>query len=132
MNARKNAKGMITAIMHRNSTLEMVLWYRFIIFIAARTVNKAVIDFEQNETRERLKIHTVHLVQYIGKGTDGQQKMREHFEVEKADITIPTKVRWLAKSRTFSEKRQVSEIATSVDVFVGKGSNRALCFVTRG
>jgi len=69
MNAERNAKGAITAITHPNATAEMALQYCDIINTAARTVDKGVMDGEENESWERLKIHAVPLIQYMGKGT---------------------------------------------------------------
>jgi len=40
MNAKRNAKGAITAITHPNATAEMALQYRDIIITAVSTVNK--------------------------------------------------------------------------------------------
>jgi len=110
MNAERNAKGAITAITHPNATAEMALQYRDIIITAARTVDKGVVDVEENESWERLKIHAVPLIWYMGKGMEGLQKMRQEFEVENECIMIPTKVRWLANPRTIRERRRNGEI----------------------
>jgi hypothetical protein len=75
MNAKRNAQGAITAITHPNATPEIALLYGDIIITSARTVNKGVVDVEQNESLERLKIHTVPLIRYMGKGMKGLQKM---------------------------------------------------------
>ena len=75
MNAKSNAKGTITAITHQNATAEMALQYHDIIITAARTVDKGVVDVEENESWERPKIHAVPLVWDMGKGTEGLQKM---------------------------------------------------------
>jgi hypothetical protein len=69
MNANRNAKGAITAITHPNARAEMALQYRDIIVTAARTVDKGVMDVEENESWERLKIHVVPLVRYMGNVT---------------------------------------------------------------
>jgi hypothetical protein len=50
MNPRRNAKGAITAITHQNATAEMAMQYRDIIITAARTVERGVVDVEENET----------------------------------------------------------------------------------
>jgi len=92
MNARRNAKGAITAITHQNATAEMAMQYRDIIITAARTVDRGVVDVDENETWERLKIHAVPLMRYMGKGTEGLQKMQEEFEAENEGIAIPTQV----------------------------------------
>jgi len=131
MNAMRNAKGAITAITHPNTTAEMALQYRDIIITGARTVDKGVVDVEENESWERLKIHTVSLVRYMGKGMEGLQKMREEFEAENEGIVIPTQVRWLANPRTIRERRQNGEIAASSVVFVVKGSRVARSLVKK-
>jgi len=93
MNATRNAKGAITAITHPNATAEMALQYHDIIITAARTVNRGVMDVEENESWESLKIHAVPLIRYMGKGMGGLQKMREEFEAENEGVVIPTQVR---------------------------------------
>jgi hypothetical protein len=132
MNAKRNARGTITAITHQNATAAMALIYRDVIITAARTVDKGVIDVEENESWERLKIHAVPLVRYMGKGTEGLQKMREEFEAENEGIKVPTQVRWLANTRTIRERRQNGEIAASSVVFVVKGSKAARGLVKNG
>jgi hypothetical protein len=92
MNARRNANGTIRAITHHYAAAEMAMRYRPIMITAARTVDKGVVDVEENKPWERLKIHAVPLVRYMGKGTEGLQKMREEFEAENEGIAIPTQV----------------------------------------
>jgi len=62
MNARRNAKGTITAITHQNASAEMALLYRDISIKAARSVAKGIIDMEGNKSWDRLKIDTCPLV----------------------------------------------------------------------
>jgi len=132
MNARRNVKGATTAISHQNATAEMAMQYRDIIIMAARTVDRVVVDVEENETWERLKIHAVPLVRYMGKGTEGLQKMREEFEAENEGIAIPTQVRWLANPHTIRETRQNGEIGVSSVVFVVKRSRLAQSLIKKG
>jgi len=93
-----------------------------IIITAARTVNKGVVDVEENESRERLKIHAVSLIWYMGKGTEGLQMLREEFEAGNEGIVSPTQLRWLANLRTIRERRQNVEIAKSFTAFGVKRS----------
>jgi len=79
MNAKRNVKGAITAITHPNATAQMALQYRDIIITAARTADKGVVDVEENEFWERLEIHAVPRIRYMGIGTEGLQKMGEEF-----------------------------------------------------
>jgi len=69
MNAKRNARGAITAITHQNAIAEMALQYRDIIITGARTVDKVVVDVEENESWETLKIHSVPLIRYMRNGT---------------------------------------------------------------
>ena len=131
MNAKRNAKGAITAITHPNATADIALQNRDIIINAARTVDKGVVDLEENESWERLMIHAVPLVRYTGIGTESLQKMGEEFEAENEGRVIPTEVRWLVNPRTIRERRQSGEIAASSVVFVVKGSRVAQSLVTK-
>jgi hypothetical protein len=132
MNARRNAKGVITAITHQNATAEMVMQSRDIMIMAARTVDRGVVDVEENETLEWLNIHAVPLVWCIGKGTEGRQMMREEFVAENEGIAIPTQVRWVANPCTIRDRRQNGEIAVSSVVFVVKGSRLAQSLIKKG
>jgi hypothetical protein len=75
MNAKRNAKGAITAITHPNATAEMAVQYRDIMITAERTVDTGAVDVEENESWEKVKIRTVPLIRYMGKGTEGLQKI---------------------------------------------------------
>jgi hypothetical protein len=89
----------------------------------ARTVEKCVVTVEENQSWEKLRIHTVPLIRYMGKGTESLQKLWEEFEVENEGIGITTQVWWLANPHTIMERRQNGEITTSSVVFITKGSN---------
>jgi len=132
MNAKRNAKGAITAITHPNAKAEMALQYRDIIITAARMVDHGVLDVQENVSWGRLKIHTVPLIRSMGKGTEGQPKMREEFEVENEGVVIPIQIRWLANPCTIRERRQKGEIAASSVVFVVKRSKMAQSLVKKG
>jgi len=106
MNARRNAEGAITAIKQQHAIAEMALRYRDIFITAARTVDKGVVDVENNESWKRLKIQAVPLIQCMGTGIEGRRKMRQEFEAENEGVAIPTRVRWLTNPRAISERRQ--------------------------
>jgi hypothetical protein len=95
MNGRCNANATITAITQQTATAEMALLYRDIMFKAARSGDKGIIEVEGNEFWKRPKIHTVLLVRYMGKGTEGLQKMRGEIQAENEGVVIPAQVRWL-------------------------------------
>jgi hypothetical protein len=77
MNARSNPKGLNMAVTHQPATAEVTLPHcgPIIIITVVRTVDKGVIDVEENATQVRVKINTVPLVRYIETGTDGWQKL---------------------------------------------------------
>jgi len=100
--------------------------------MAASSVNNVVIDVEDNESLERLKIHVVPLVWYIGNGTEGMQKMREEFEAGNEGAAIHAQVRLLANPCTIRERRPNGEIAASSVVFVVKGNKVAQRLVKKG
>jgi len=110
----------------------MAMRYRDVIITAARTVDRGVVDVEENETWERLKNHAVPLERYMGKGTEGLQKMREEDKAENEGIAIPAQVRWLANPRTIRERRQNGEIAASSVVFVVKGNKVPQSLIKKG
>ena len=61
---------------------------------------------EGNESWDRLKIHTVLLVRYMGKGTEGLQNMREEVQAENEGVTIHVQVRGLSNPETSGRVNQ--------------------------
>jgi hypothetical protein len=80
MNARTNAKGTITDNTHQNRTVEMTVGYRNMNITEWSSVDKGVVDVKLNEVWGRIKVHTVPLVRYMGKSTEGQKKMHLEFD----------------------------------------------------
>jgi hypothetical protein len=132
MKAKRKSKGAITAMTHPNVTAEMALQGCDIIITAARTVDKRVVDVEENESRETIMIHAVPHIGYTGIGTDVLRKQRDEFKAENAGIVIPTQVRWLANPRTVRDGRHNGEIAASSVVFVTKGSKLGQSVAKKG
>jgi hypothetical protein len=100
MNAKRNARGTVTAITHQTATAAIAQIYRDVIITAGRKVDKGVIDVEQHRFGERIRIHSVPLVRYMGEGTDSLQKMRDDFTAENEGITLPIHVPGLTNPRT--------------------------------
>jgi hypothetical protein len=109
----------------------MALLYRDIIIKATRSVDKGIIDVEGNESWERLKIHTVPLVRYMGQGTEGLQKMREEIQGENEGVAIAAQVRWLSNPRIISETEQIGEFKASTVVFIVSGKKVAQSLVNK-
>ena len=95
-------------------------------------MDKGIIDVEGNESWERLKIHTVPLVRYMGKGTEGLQKMKEEIQAGNDGVAIPAQVRWLSNPRIIREREQRGEIKASSVVFIVRGKNVAQRLVNKG
>jgi hypothetical protein len=100
MNTRRNAKGSMTATTHQNAMGETALRYCDIIITAARTVHIGVLAVAENESWERLMIHTAPLVRFMGDDTECLQTSRGEFEAENEGEAFPTKVRWRANLLT--------------------------------
>ena len=132
MTLKRNAKGTISATAQINQTAEIALLYRVIDIMAARSVDKGIIDVEGNESWERLKIHTVPLGRYMGKGTEGLQKIRVENQAENEGVAIPTEVRWLWNPRSIRETEQRAEIEASLVVYIVRGKMVAQRLVSKG
>jgi len=111
MMAKRNARGTLTSIMHRNISAAMALIYRDVIMTAAPWVDKGVIDVEENESWERLRIHAVPLLRSMGKGTEGVQKMWDIFHAENEGLMVLVHVPWLASPHRTNERRHKGEIS---------------------
>jgi hypothetical protein len=61
--------------MHLNVTAEMGMRYSYIIITAVRNVENGVINVPGKESWERLMIHAIPLVQYMGKGPEGMHNI---------------------------------------------------------
>jgi len=132
MNAKRNAKGTMKSITHPNETAEMAMRYRDIIITAAKSVYRGVVDVAQNESCERIKIHTFRLVRYIAKCIESLQMTREGYEAENEGIAIATQVLRLVTLRTIKKRRQNGEIASSSVVSVRMGSRLAPILIQKG
>jgi len=92
ISVKRNAKGAITAITDQNATEAVEVAFRKVIINPAWTVDKGVIDVEGNKYWERLKVHAAPLVRYMGKGTEGLQKIWDEMHGEKEGLVISIEV----------------------------------------
>ena len=118
MNVKRNTRGTITAITHRNSTPEMALLYPDVNLKTASSVDKGIIDVKRIKSWGILKTHTVLLVWYLGQGTEGLHKIFVEFQEEYNEVRIPAQVRWLSNPCTVSEWEQRAEVNQSSVFFV--------------
>jgi hypothetical protein len=118
---RQNHRGTISAVTSELATAEMALRFKDLIITAARSVDKGVIDLQPNDTWTRLKIHGVPLKRYLGRGTEGLEKLREEFVAENNDLEIPTRIYWLGSPTRIKERFNNGEIVASSVVFAVRG-----------
>jgi hypothetical protein len=72
---RRNDRGTITGTTMEMCTAEDLRRYEDTIIQAARTVDRCIVGFEENETWQRLKIHGIPFIRYMGRGTNGLEKL---------------------------------------------------------
>jgi len=63
-----------------------------IIINTACMVEMGVIDIEENESWEMLKVHAVPLIRYMGIGTEGLQMMEDEIHAENKGVLISIQV----------------------------------------
>jgi hypothetical protein len=117
----RNERGTITGTTTEFCTAEMLLQYRDTVIIAARTVDKGIVDVEANESWGRVKVHGVPLERYVGKGTHGLEKFKEEVQAENAGVVIPLAVRWLGSMANIKERWAAGAITSSSVTFAVKG-----------
>jgi len=132
MNANKNARDTIAAIMHQHATADISLLFWDISIKAARSVHKQVINVEGIEWWERLKIHTVPQVWHMGNGTHGVQKMSKEIQEENEGVMILVQVILSLNPQTIRHKEQRGEIKTTSVVFFVRGKKVAQRLVNKG
>ena len=101
---RRNTCGMLSGLSTPYTPVFQLLAYRDTIIQAARTVDPGIINITSNETWKRVKIHGVPLFLYMGKGTNGLNKLREEIEVENEGVEIPMEIRWLGRVSTIRDR----------------------------
>jgi len=96
MKAKWNARGTIIAITQQTATAAMALIDRDVIINAVSTLNKEVIEVEENGSREKLKIQSVPLLTYMGDGTEGLHEKQDEIHAEHEAVAVQVQVWWLA------------------------------------
>lgn len=66
MNAKRRVKDVVTPSNYQDSLAVMALAYHNMIINTACMVYKGVIDVEENESREKLKVHAARLMRFVG------------------------------------------------------------------
>jgi hypothetical protein len=103
------------------------LWeYKDIVIKAVRTVDRGIIGFKGNEAWQKLKIHGVPPSRYIGRGSNGLEKLREGIHAENAGVVIQMAARWLGRVLPLKE-RWASSIIMAFSVFFAVQEDETAC-----
>ena len=100
----RNARGTLSGLSTPYTPVSQLLVYRDTIIRAVRTVDPGIVNITSNETWKWVKIHGVTLFLYMGKGTNGLNKLREEIEAENEGVEIPMEMRWLGRVPTIQER----------------------------
>jgi hypothetical protein len=74
----------------------------------------------------------VPLNRYVGRGTNGQEKLREEIQAENAGVTIPMAARWLGRVPQLKERWASGSITASSVVFAVRGEDTARKLLREG
>jgi hypothetical protein len=121
--AKRNDKGTITGMTTEMCTVDNLRKYEAVIIKEAHIVGRGIIGFKENEAWQRLKIHGVPLNRYVGRGTNGLEKLREEIQAENAGVTIPMAARWLGRVPQLKERWASGIITASSVVFAVRGED---------
>jgi hypothetical protein len=95
-------------------------------------VDKGIINMGGNGSWESLKIHTVPLGRYMGKGTKSLQNIWEKIQAENEGVEIAAKGRCLSNPIIIRQREQRGEIKDSSVVFIVRGKKVAQRRVNKG
>jgi hypothetical protein len=129
---KRNHKGMVTGLTTEMCTVDNLRKYEAVIIKVARTVDRGIVGFEENEAWQRLKIHGVPLNRYVGRGTNGLEKLREEVQAENAGVIIPMAARWLGRVPPLKERWASGIITASSVVFAVCGEDTARRLLKEG
>ena len=132
MNAKRIPKGANKSITYQKTTAAITLAYHKVIINAARMVKMGVIDVEENESWEKLKVHAVPLVRYMGKGTEGLRTVGDEIHAQNKGVVIRGQLRRLANPDSIREMRQRKEMTVLSVVFAVNGDKLAWRLVKEG
>jgi hypothetical protein len=120
---KRNDNGTITGMTTEMCTVDNLRKYEAVVIKAARIVDRGIIGFKENKAWQRLKIHGVPLNRYVGRGTNGLEKLREEIQAENAGVTIPMAARWLGRVPQLKERWASRIITASSVVFAVRGED---------
>jgi hypothetical protein len=129
---KRNDKGTITGMTTDMCTVDNLRKYEAVVIKAARIVDRGIISFKENEVWQRLKLHGLPLNRYVGRGTNGLEKLQQEIQAENAGVTIPMAARWLGRVPQLKERWTSRIIIASSVVFAVRGEDTALKLLGEG
>jgi hypothetical protein len=129
---KRNDKGIITGMTTNMCTMDNLRKYEAVIIKVAHIVDRGIICFKENEVWQRLKLHGLPLNRYVGRGTNGLQKLQQEIQAENAGVTIPIATRWLGRVPQLKERWTSRIIIASSVVFAVQREDTALKLLGEG
>jgi hypothetical protein len=132
-NIQRNDRGTLTLVTTPQvSAKTIVAHYHEVLIAAITSVDRDAVDVRAHEAWTTLKIHAIPLRRFMGRGTEGIQKLRAEIEAENPGVVIPRAVRWLGNPRRIKERYHDGDIQKSSAVFVVKNPDKAKEILERG
>jgi hypothetical protein len=129
----RNSKGTIMATSAPGVDAKtLITHYRNEMVNTIREVDWAVLDVHELEKWIKLKVHSIPLNRFMGKGTHGVQKLQLEIQANHHDVQVLPSIYWLGNPCTIKERYQAGDIQSSSTVFTVKGSKAAEALITKG
>ena len=100
---------------------DMIERWEHLLINATKGVDKGVTSIESQDAWYKLRIHGIPLRRFMGKGTEGLQKLCEELEAENPSCQTLPGARWLGNPVTMKEKMRKGEQSASTVVVTVKG-----------
>jgi len=113
MTAKTKARGAIKAMSNQNAMAPMAMIFCHVLNSVALTVGNSVIDLTEIMSWERITMHAVPGVRYMGKGTEGVPKMQDAINRENEGVKILVQVHQLVNPNNVRQRSQNGKIAAT-------------------
>jgi hypothetical protein len=129
----RNIKGTITTTTaHGVDATTLLRLYRNEILNAIGEVDRGVTDIRELDKWVRLKVHGIPLNRFMGKGTQGVQKLQLEIQANHEGVAVLPGICWLGKAGSIKERYQRGDIQCSSAVFSVKGTPAAQLLIAKG
>jgi hypothetical protein len=129
----RNIKGTITATtIPRVDATTLLRLYCNDILNTIREVDQGVTDVHELDKWVRLKVHGIPLNHFMGKGTQGVQKLQVEIQANHEGVEVLLGIHWLGRAGSIKERYQHGDIQCSSTVFSVKGTPAAQLLMTKG